>query len=237
MALPTKAGRRTPGGRVPQDVTEAVAVTDDQRRLVAMATSLLLDYPQEAEVLDLLDTVDAQLHLLPAAIAEELAAFTAQARDLGPRGLTEHYVETFDQKRRCSLFLSYYTAGDTRQRGTAILAFRQALEQLGFEEMTDELPDHLTVILEAIARSEGRVHDELVELLAAHRDGVEVLRSALQNIGSPFAHVVVAVAMAMPQIDEDTANRYIDLIRSGPPAEMVGINATLPFPSAQPDLI
>ena len=181
MALPRNAGRRTPGGRVPVDVTRPVAVTDDQRRLVAMATSLLLDYPDEDEVLALLDVVDAQLHLLPGPIAGELASFTTQARALGARGLTEHYVETFDQKRRCSLFLTYYTAGDTRQRGTAILAFRQALKQLGFEELSDELPDHLSVILEAIARSEGRAHEETVELLAAHRDGIEVLEHRRWN--------------------------------------------------------
>ena len=231
------APRRTPTGLVPADVTPAVRVSDDQRRLVSMAGSLLLAYPDESEVISLLETVDEQLHLLPAPIAHEFASFTEAARALGARGLAEHYVETFDQKRRCSLFLSYYTAGDTRQRGTAILAFRQALEQMGFEETTDELPDHMTIILEAIARSDGRVHTETVELLAAHRDGIEVLRSALQGMGSPYAHVVVAVAMSMPKIDEATADSYIDLIRSGPPAEMVGINATLPFPSAQPDLL
>ena len=226
---------RTPVGIIPEDVTRSVTVSDDQRRTVAMAASLLLDYPG-ADHGEKIAAVDTQLDTLPPAIGAELAAFTDAARTLGLRGLQEHYVETFDQRRRCSLFLSYYSVGDTRQRGTAILAFRQALDQLGFEEQREELPDHLCVVLEAVALSEGNIHHQAVEMLAAHRDGLEVLRAALQHQNSPFVHLVIAVAMALPTIDAETTHNYLDLIRSGPPAELVGIGTPLPFPTAQPDL-
>ncbi|AKK08492.1 nitrate reductase molybdenum cofactor assembly chaperone [Corynebacterium testudinoris] len=222
---------RTPVGIIPDILTTPVKVTDDQRRTVAIAASFLLDYPDddfEAKIA----AVDKHIDTLPPAIAAEVAAFTDAARTLGRRGLEEHYVETFDQRRRCSLYLSYYSVGDTRQRGTAILAFRQALEQLGFEEQREELPDHLCVVLEAVARSDGEQHAQTVEMLAAHRDGLEVLRSALQQQNSPFAHLIIAVAMSLPQIDADTAHNYLDLIRSGPPAELVGIGTPLPFPTA-----
>jgi len=73
-------------------------------------------------------------------------------------------------------------------------------------------------------------------MLAAHRDGLEVLRAALHHQNSPFAHLVIAVAMALPTIDAETTHNYLDLIRSGPPAELVGIGTPLPFPTAQPDL-
>lgn len=222
-------------GPIPDDITRPVRVSEDQRRTVAMAASLLLDYPGE-DFGEKIAAVDTHLEQLPPAIAEQFAAFTDAARAMGRRGVEEHYVETFDQRRRCSLFLSYYSVGDTRTRGTAILAFRQALEQLGFQEQREELPDHLCVVLEAVALSEGKQHAQTVELLAAHRDGLEVLRTALTTFNSPFAHLIVAVAMALPKIDAETTHSYLDLIRSGPPAELVGIGTPLPFPTAQPDL-
>ena len=53
---------RTHVGLIPDDVTRPVTVTDDQRRITAMAASLLLDYPggDLAEKLAAVDT-----HLAP----------------------------------------------------------------------------------------------------------------------------------------------------------------------------
>lgn len=226
--------KRTHTGKVPADLTRPVAISREQRRSLAMMGSLLLDYP-DRDYDEKLAVVATQVDHLPPAIAAEVTVFLDAARALGRRGLEEHYVETFDQRRRCSLFLSYYAVGDTRQRGTAILAFRETLRQLGFEEVREELPDHLCVLLEATALSEGDAHDTTVELLSAHREGIEVLRTALQHANSPYSHLIIALCMALPEIDQRTAHNYLDLIRSGPPAELVGIGSPLPFPSAQPD--
>lgn len=223
---------RTHTGTIPVDVVAPVKVTDDQRRTTAMAAAVLLRYPGE-EFDTLLRTVNESLHELPEPIAEQFRLFLAEAFARGRRDMEMHYVETFDQRRRCSLFLSYYSVGDTRQRGTAILAFRQQLAGLGLEEMAEELPDHLCVLLEAVALTDDNRHKDAVEMIAAHRDGIEVLRAALENVGSPYRHLIVAVARALPKVDPDTVNRYVNLIKSGPPAEMVGIQQ-LPFPTAQP---
>lgn len=227
--------KRTHTGTVPASMTAPVDVTVDQRRTVAMAASLLLSYPDDAFDARI-DAVRASIPGLPGAVAKRFDAFLDAADRLGPRGLEMHYVETFDQRRRCSLFLSYYSVGDTRQRGNAILAFRQQLEGLGIEEQTDELPDHLCVLLEALARVDDARHAAAVEMLASHREGIEVLRSALEQLGSPYLEVVTAVAQVLPEVDAATADRYINLIKQGPPAELVGITQ-LPFPSAQPDHI
>lgn len=72
-------------------------------------------------------------------------------------------------------------------------------------------------------------------MLASYREGIEVLRAALEQLGSPYSHLIVALCKALPDVDEETAQKYVDLIRTGPPAEMVGI-ADLPFPTAQPDI-
>lgn len=210
------------------------AIDDDQLRLGAMAVSLLLQYPDDGHQA-IRASVRDQLALLPAPVAAELASFLVAADGLGRVGLQEHYVATFDQRRRCSLHLSYYAVGDTRQRGAAILAFRQQLAALGVEETSEELPDHLCVVLEALALADPSVTDQAVAMVASHRDGIEVLRSALAHLNSPYEHLIAALALMLPEMDQETVDSYVNLIRQGPPAEMVGLDTTpLPFPMTVP---
>jgi nitrate reductase delta subunit len=65
--------------------------------------------------------------------------------------LQADYVETFDTRRRCNLFLTYFAHGDTRKRGMALLRFKQTYLRAGFELDDAELPDHLCVVLEFAA--------------------------------------------------------------------------------------
>ncbi len=118
--------------------------------------------------------------------------------------------------------------GDTRHRGAALLAFKQALAAAGYEMAADELPDYLPVVLELSARSGDEVASAL---LSSHREGIEVLRSALADAASPYAGLVEAVSMTLPQIDEATAERVRALVAAGPPTETVGVTDTLPFPT------
>jgi len=205
-----------------------VRLTPSQRATVHMAASLLLDYPAEGTLETRLSAVEAELATLPAEVAVLLEEFIAQARRRGERAMAEHYVEVFDRRRRCCLYLTYYTVGDTRHRGAALLAFKQALAAAGYEMAADELPDYLPVVLELSARS----GDEIAQtLLSSHREGIEVLRSALVDAGSPYAHLVEAISMTLPEIDAATADRVRALVAAGPPTETVGVTDMLPFPS------
>ncbi|AZA11220.1 nitrate reductase molybdenum cofactor assembly chaperone [Corynebacterium gerontici] len=224
---------RTHIGIVPTP-TQSVAISTEQRKELFMACSLLLDYPDAARF-DRFKAVQASLNLMPPAIEAKLEGFFEAAQIHGQRWLEEHYVETFDQRRRCSLFLTYYAVGETRQRGTAILAFQDALASLGFSLNREELPDHLCVVLEAAACAEGEAHEQATQMLAAHRDGIEVLRAALETFDSPYTNLVTAVCMALPPIDEELAQHFEQLIRQGPPAELVGLGT--PFPFAQPEIV
>ena len=60
----------------------------------------------------------------------------------------------------------------------------------------DELPDYLPVVLELSARSGDEVADVL---LSSHREGIEVLRAALVDAGSPYAGLVEAVSATLPR--------------------------------------
>ena len=73
------------------------------------------------------------------------------------------------------MYLTYWTAGDTRNRGREMHAFAQAYRDAGSRPPVDEAPDHLPVVLEFAATVDpvaGR------RLLVEHRVPIDVLRDA-----------------------------------------------------------
>ncbi len=197
---------------------EAVRLTPEQLRTVHMTLSVLLDYPPD-DLAALLDAAGESLVGLPAQVRDDVSVFADWAREAGQRAVAEHYVDTFDQRRRCALYLSYYAVGDTRQRGVAILGFQAVLRALGWEQARDELADYLPLVLELSARTGDRL---ALDLLASHRDGIEVMRSALRGFRSPYAHLLDALCRTLPPVDDATRDRYQRLVTQGPPSETVG---------------
>jgi nitrate reductase delta subunit len=217
--------------RVPAAPLPSLAPVDcsaEQRRTAHMVLSVLLDYPGEGPIAAL-DAADASLGSVPGPVAADVRTFLDWARAAGPRAVAEHYVDTFDRRRRCALYLSYYAVGDTRQRGVAILGFQAVLRALGYEQDRDELADYLPLVLELSARSGDRL---ALDLLASHRDGIEVMRSALRGYRSPYAHLLDALCRTLPAVDHATHERYQRLVTQGPPAEMVGVGTA--FRVAEP---
>ncbi|SMF52045.1 respiratory nitrate reductase chaperone NarJ [Cellulosimicrobium cellulans J1] len=221
--LPTPSLRpgARPRGPLP-DHLAPVAASGTQRRATHMAASVLLAYPDD-DVLAAMPAVRAATPGLPAAVRERFDAFCdlLGAADLGD--LRARYVATFDLKRKCSMYLSYYAAGDTRRRGTALVAFVEAYRAAGWEVTGSELPDYLPTVLEFSARATGDDAAIAAGLLAAHRDGIEVLRTALESVASPWTGLVEAVCLTLPPLDERTQQRYVELVTAGPPAELVGM--------------
>lgn len=181
--------------------------------------SYLLRYPDEQA--DLADEVAA----LPAGpVRESLERFLAAAP--GPA----QYVETFDLRRRNSLHLTYYAHGDTRERGMALLRLKKLYRAAGLPMESRELPDHLTVML-AFAALAPEGHGEA--LLAEHRPAIELLRLSLNDLGSPYAHVLDAVAAGLPNLTVEDRGEVARLAREGPPEEAVGLEPYGP-PEAMP---
>lgn len=208
-----------------------IRVDAGQARIIRMACSLLLDYPDDALESEIA-AVRAELHALPDEVAEELEAFCTQALQTGLRDLQVLYVETFDQRRRCALSLTYYSQGDTRGRGQAILAFKEIMARAGFVPVRKELPDHLPVVLEFCALDESGVGEDL---LGANQEGIEVLRTALRSARSPYAHLLNALVLTLPEPSPEAIEGYRKLISQGPPTELVGIGdlTATPFPTSQ----
>jgi len=178
--------------------------------------SLMIDYP-DATLLDRLDLLAEAARTLAAPVGEPLLRFLHHVRSTPAERLAEDYVATFDHRKRCCLFLTYYAHGDTRNRGMALLELKQTYAAAGWRLSDEELPDHLGVVLEFAAAS----HDS--EPLVRHRDGLELLRLALHDAGSPWADVVDSVAATLPPLAGHQRTALDRLIAGGPPAEKVGL--------------
>ncbi len=185
-------------------------------RLVWQCASLLLSYPDGAQLAaaeDLLDHVEG-------AAAEQLSATLAAVRALGPMQAAQDYVATFDMRRRATMYLTYWTAGDTRNRGQAMLAFAQAYRDAGAPAPADEAPDFLPVVLEFAATVDAGVGRRL---LTEHRVPLGVLHGVLRDVGSPYASAVAAVLATLPVATDEELRRAQRLAADGPPAEAVGL--------------
>ena len=211
--------------RSPVDALRADSLSERQIAATRLACSWLLIYPDDT-LLDRLDGLAAAVSELPGAVRSPLEAFLAHLDGTPVGDVQRHYVEVFDMKRRACPYLTYWTHGDTRNRGMALVRFKQAYEEAGFTIGTEELPDHLAVVLEFAAVADRVTGDAL---LAEHAAPIGLLREALHDLGSAYSHVLDAVVATLPEVTREVAERMAALADSGPPVEEVGLE---PFPTA-----
>jgi nitrate reductase delta subunit len=185
--------------------------------------SVLLQYPTAAlfEGLDALDAAAAEIS--PRGARQDFARFLGWLRATPPLEVAQHYVETFDLRRRCALYLTYYRYGDTRKRGMSMVAVKTAYRTAGFTPTEDELPDYLPIVLEFAA-----LHRRGESLLRAHRGDLELLRRGLQRVETPYAAVVDAVCASLPKLSRRDLGIVQRSWESGPPTEEVGIEPFAP---------
>lgn len=191
---------------------------------VWQSASLLLGYPDE-RLPELLAPVRAALPALPGALREPLAAVVDHLERTPLPDLQVDYVDTFDSRRRCNLFLTYFLHGDTRKRGVALLRFKQTYLRSGFvldatPAEGEELPDHLCVVLEYAATVDQTLG---WRLLLDHRASLELLRMSLRDSGSGWAGALEAVCATLPPLKGSDIEIVQRLAAEGPPAEEVGL--------------
>jgi nitrate reductase molybdenum cofactor assembly chaperone NarJ/NarW len=184
--------------------------------------SVLLQYPTAALFAGL-DVLDEAAAGCSRGSREPLARFLGWLRAAVPTEVAQHYVQTFDLRRRCALYLTYYRYGDTRKRGMAMLRFKTAYRRAQFAPSEEELPDYLPLVLEFAALTPVGV-----ALLGSCRTDLELLRRALHEADSPYADVVEAVCAQLPKLRK----REHELVREhwadGPPQEEVGLEPFAP---------
>ncbi|MDX6319313.1 MAG: nitrate reductase molybdenum cofactor assembly chaperone NarJ/NarW [Nocardioidaceae bacterium] len=207
----------------------------EQLTVAWQACSLLLDYPDEGLVLRL-PVISSATALLPDHIGSSIRSFVTYLESTPLQAAQVEYVDTFDTRRRCTLFLTYFAHGDTRKRGVALLRFKQAYLRSGFVLDDTELPDHLCVVLEYAATVDQRLGRLL---LLDHRAGLELLRLSLRDGRSPWAELLEAVSATLPPLRGDERDAVRRLALQGPPEEEVGLApfATPEFSPAGPPSI
>ncbi|HKX67415.1 MAG TPA: nitrate reductase molybdenum cofactor assembly chaperone [Intrasporangium sp.] len=192
---------------------------DEQLAVAWQAVSLLLDYPTP-EWAQSHDAIRRAVAGLPEGVRMPLGSFLDHVASQPLEDVQRAYVETFDHTRKCCLYLTYFTFGDTRRRGVALVQFKQAYRKAGLDLTEQELPDHLGVVLEFGATADV---DGAWKLLNDHRAGIEMLRLALADRHSPWEQVLVALAATLPELDGEGVDAVRRLVEEGPPQEEVGL--------------
>lgn len=210
--VPLRLGRRRSASPAPR-------LTPDDLQTAWQAASLLIGYPDE-QLIGRLDQIENAVGGIDSAVSGPVLGLVAhlRAHDLGD--LQQEYVETFDFTRKCSLYLTYFTMGDTRKRGVALVQLKQAYRRGGLELGDDELADHLGVVLEFGALADW---ETAWSMLVEHRAGLEALRLALTSQDSPWLGAVEAVCATLPALDATGRDAVRQLIENGPASEEVGL--------------
>ena len=137
--------RRSRGLRVPRAPAATAPAEVAGRRLrvrglserdiaaTRLACSWLLAYPDDV-LLERLDGLAAAVAELPEPVRAPLEEFLAHLDGTPIGDVQRHYVEIFDMKRQACPYLTYWTNGDTRNRGVAILRFKQAYVEAGVHD-------------------------------------------------------------------------------------------------------
>lgn len=211
-------GRTAAARRIAPQLTPEEA---EARTLLLRLCSLLLQYPDAELTAARQELKTAAEGLKPSPAAEDLTTFCTWLAAQEPDALERHYVETFDLRRKSSLYLTYYLHGDTRRRGMALLTLNQRYRAAGWDTGNGELPDHLPVVLEFAALA-GHGGGEAP--LRQHRRGLELIHRALTDADSPYRHVLAAVLTLLPPPTEEDHEAVARLVAEGPPNEDVGLD-------------
>ena len=196
-----------------------------RRRPPYKLISLLLQYPSE-ELLEQRAELAQAIAELPTGRAKDgVERFFAHFESSPPLDLQQEYVKTFDLQKRSSLYLTFYTDGDTRKRGMALLRLKRIYSAVGLPLGGRELPDYLPAMLEFADLAPDGLGDHI---LAEHRTALEVLRMHLKEVKSPYVDLLEVVSFCLPRLhlaDLETVKR---LVKEGPPHEEGGLQPFAP---------
>lgn len=188
-----------------------------------MVASSLLVYPDE-RFLAKREELKSISEDISGSAGASLSSFFSAIEKMTLDEIQRHYVEIFDMRRRCSLFLTSWTHGDTRNRGMALLYFKEVYKSVGITLADEELPDHLAVVLEFAALVDP-VEGAL--LLAEHRAPIELIRDALHSTSSFYASVLDAIVETLAPMTPAIAERARAIALNGPPQEFVGLSGAI----------
>jgi nitrate reductase delta subunit len=193
----------------------------EAQRIVWQAASLGLSYPDH----ELVSRGDLVRQALAEAAPHAADRFTELLDGWQKEPLARlqgDYVELFDLSRKHTLYLSYWTDGDTRRRGQVLAEVKQHYRRSGFlVNLHGELPDYLPVVLEYAAMVGPK---DGIDLLQDYRASLELIRLSLSERSAAYGAVLVAVCETLPGASPGDQQAALAMARSGPPREAVGLD-------------
>lgn len=192
--------------------------------------SWLLSYPSDEIVAAREELAIAASALRPGRAAHAIRAFLDYFRRTAKMALQQHYVETFDLQKRSSLYLTFFTHGDTRKRGQELLRLKRLYRSAGFIPEGPELPDYLPLVLEFASLDPDRGE----WILREHQPALELLRLHLVETRSPYASLIEAARAGLPGLGVAQLAEVRRLLAAGPPREEVGLEPFAP-PEVMPE--
>lgn len=180
------------------------------------ALSLILSYPTRE--------MQAAMPEIAGVLAAELRLTAAARRDLRPLAdalatrdiydLQEDYVMLFDRSRTLSLNLFEHVHGESRDRGGAMVSLVETYRDAGFDPISNELPDHLPVLLEFLAT---RPAEEARDMLADAAHIFAALAKRLERRDSGYGAVFAALRqMSGTVADAETVALLLGLPEDDP---------------------
>jgi nitrate reductase delta subunit len=198
---------------------------DSGRATVYKLCSLVLQYP-DAEIIAGRDELAATAaDLTDGRAAQALKRFFGWFCQTPPIQLQQNYVQTFDLAKRSSLYLTFYSLGDRRDRGLALLRLKRLYRAAGLPQESSELPDYLPVMLEFAAAA---TPEQAALVLSEQRAAIELIRLSLAERQSPYAHLLDAVCVQLVGLSAADRMGLEKLIAQGPPHELVGLEPFAP---------
>lgn len=198
----------------------ALKYSPEQLTGIWQSASILLDYPDE-ELFSRLELLSEVAAGLPAKVGSGLQKTIAHLQQGTLREIQSEYVDTFDTRRRGCLFLTYFSNGETRKRGLALLRIKQVYVKAGLTLTDDQLPDHLCVVLEFGAMTDVKAG---LKIILDNRAGLELLRIHLREVESPWFGAIDSVCATLPPLKGKDHEAVQRLIAEGPEEEEVGLD-------------
>ena len=121
-------------------------------------------------------------------------AYWSLMQEFSLEEIQEIYTSTFDFNKDCALYMTYFKYEDAKERGQMLAKLKILYEMFGLEMPEEELPDYLPLMCEFLYAAEWMANPQAPEnfrmLIAILEDGTYHLLKALENMRSPYFHLV-----------------------------------------------
>lgn len=168
----------------------------NETRQMFKVLSLLLQYP-EPDLIGALPELEQIIRAWSCSeVREECGRFLAYLQAAPLVEMQAEYTARIDFDPSTCMHLTFHECGDSRQRGSALVRFKELYRSGGYDLSTSELPDFLPVVLEFLAVCPDEACTELFARYEAH---ITTLAARLKDRNSPYSHPLEALSLLISE--------------------------------------